>query len=109
MEKLLAWFNPTNLIALAVALCALIGMGWWGVSTLIGIGEDRATAVCAATRAVAVKAQGTVNEAAVKEHIVTETIVEVQYRDDIKEVIRYAPPADTACPADADFLRNYND
>jgi hypothetical protein len=54
------------------------------------------------------KTQQGQNEQATKEVIVTETVTKTQYRDRIKEVIRYVPKPDTTCPADPEFVRLFN-
>lgn len=58
--------------------------------------------------AVAKDKQAGQNDSATKETIVTETVIETQYRDRIKEVIRYVPTPGTVCPADPDFVRLFN-
>ena len=61
-----------------------------------------------AAREQATDTQAGQNTEATKEVIVTETVTQTQYRDRIKEVIRYVPKPDTVCPADPEFVRLFN-
>ncbi len=61
-----------------------------------------------AAKKAAISTQAGQNTAATKEVIVTETVTQTQYRDRIKEVIRYVPKPDTVCPADPEFVRLFN-
>lgn len=53
-------------------------------------------------------AQAQQNEAATKTVIQEVEVVRTVYRDRIKEVNTYVPIPGTNCPADADFLRQFN-
>ena len=108
MSELLAWFNLTRWIALGVLVAALTGGYALHRNSLINQGRAERKAEHDKAAEQAREAQGKQNTQATKETVVTETLIEVRYRDRIKEVVRYEAPTGTHCPADADFLRNYN-
>lgn len=109
MTDLLAWFNPSRWIALAVIVSA-IGAGYaWHRNSLINIGRAEVQAQWDRAKVEAQAKQVEQNTAATKEVIVTETVIETKYKDRIKEVIRYVPTPGTTCPADPDFVRLFND
>ena len=108
MSELLAWFNPTRWIVLGALVAALMGGYALHRNGLINQGRAECQAEHAKAAEQAKEAQGKQNTEATKETVVTETLIEVRYRDRIKEVVRYEAPAGTRCPADAEFLRNYN-
>jgi hypothetical protein len=108
MSNLLAWFNPTRWIALGVLVAALIGAYTWHRSSLVEQGRQECRDAFALQDKQAADKQGAQNTQATKEVVVTETLIEVRYKDRIKEVVRYEAPAGTSCIADPDFLRNFN-
>lgn len=101
MSDLLGWFTPGRWIALAVVLAALVGAYEWNSARLIAIGKEKC-------RSESVAKQVPLNDQATKEVVKTETLIEVRYRDRVKEVVKYEAPAGTSCIADPDFLRIYN-
>ena len=102
--------------ALLTAGGALVAGGWlwhgWQVDgvrdTAFKAGQAEVQARWDVASKQAIDAQSAQNNTATKEVIVTETVTQTQYRDRIKEVIRYVPRPDTTCPADPEFVRLFN-
>lgn len=107
-EGLKTAFNPWRWVVALVCVAVVIGAFLWYRHSLIAQGRAECEEAHRVAAEEAAKTQQGQNEQATKEVIVTETVTETKYRDRIKEVIRYVPQAGTFCPADADFLRLFN-
>lgn len=105
----LKFLDPYRWLIGGVLVVALVGGLLYYRHSLIAQGRAECEEAHRVAAEEAAKTQQGQNEQATKEVIVTETVTETKYRDRIKEVIRYVPQAGTVCPADADFLRLFND
>jgi hypothetical protein len=101
--------NPTRWAIGLVCVAIVVGGFLYYRHTLIEQGRAECEEAHRIAAEAAAKTQQGQNEQATKEVIVTETVTETKYRDRIQEVIRYVPQAGTVCPADANFLRLFND
>lgn len=100
--------DPYRWLIGGALVAALVGGFLWYRHSLIEQGRAECEEAHRVAAEAAAKTQQGQNEQATKEVIVTETVTETKYRDRIKEVIRYVPQTGTVCPADADFLRLFN-